>query len=98
MKRIKYISILLLCVTTMYAQPGQPETSSFTPIGTDLVNLSTGDFTYNIPLMEVGGYPINISYQSGITMEQEASMVGLGWKIGYANFSPFIPFKKPFQG
>ena len=42
MKRIKYISILLLCVTTMYAQPGQPETSSFTPIGqTDLVNLST---------------------------------------------------------
>ena len=81
MKRIKYILILFLSVTTIYAQPGQPETSSFTPIGTDLVNLSTGDFTYNIPLMEVGGYPINISYQSGITMEQEASMVGLGWNI-----------------
>ena len=46
-----------------------------------MVNLSTGDFTYNIPLMEVGGYPINISYQSGITMAQDASMVGLGWNI-----------------
>ena len=43
--------------------PSQPEFNSFTPIGTsDMVNLSTGDFNYNIPIMDVGGYPINLAY------------------------------------
>ena len=62
--------------------PSQPEFQSFAPVGTtDMVNLPDGDFTYNIPLMEVGGYPINISYNSGITQDQEATTVGLGWNI-----------------
>lgn len=62
--------------------PGQPEMSSFKSVGTDnMVNLFTGDFSYNIPLLDVGGYPINIFYDGGITMEQEASWVGLGWNI-----------------
>lgn len=62
--------------------PTQPEMSSFRSVGTDnMVNLFTGDFSYNIPLMDVGGYPINIFYDGGITMEQEASWVGLGWNI-----------------
>jgi hypothetical protein len=62
--------------------PAQPETSSFEPIGTsEMVDLFSGDFNYNIPLMDVGGYPINISYHSGISMDQEASWVGLGWNI-----------------
>ncbi len=62
--------------------PSQPEVSSFTPISTsDLVNLSTGDFNYNIPLLDVGGYPINISYNSGVSMDEEASWVGLGWNV-----------------
>jgi len=62
--------------------PSQPEVQSFEPVGTtDMVNLFTGDFTYNIPLIDVGGYPINISYNSGITADQEASWVGLGWNI-----------------
>ncbi len=66
--------------------PGQPEFDDFAPVGsTDLVNLFSGDFSYNIPLMNVpgpnGGYPINLSYQSGIGMEQEASWVGLGWTL-----------------
>ncbi len=62
--------------------PSQPEVQSFEPIGTsEMVNMFTGDFTYNIPLMDVGGYPINMSYNSGITMDQEASWVGLGWNI-----------------
>ena len=55
MKRFKFISLFfsLLIALNGYAQPDQPETSSFTPLGSsDLVNLSTGDFTYNIPLME----------------------------------------------
>ncbi len=62
--------------------PSQPEFNSFTPIGTsDMVDLASGDFNYNIPIMDVGGYPLNLSYNSGITMDQEASWVGLGWNL-----------------
>lgn len=62
--------------------PSQPEVQSFEPVGTsDMVDLFSGDFNYNIPLLDVDGYPINISYHSGITMDQEASWVGLGWNI-----------------
>ena len=68
--------------------PAQPEFSSFTPIGTsDMVDLASGDFSYNIPVMDVGGYPLNLAYNSGITMDQEASWVGLGWdfNVGQIN-------------
>ena len=62
--------------------PAQPEFNSFTPIGTsDMVDLSSGDMSYNIPLMDVGGYPLNIAYSGGVTMDQEASWVGLGWSL-----------------
>ena len=57
--------------------PSQPEMSSFTPAGQEqMVDPFTGNFSYNIPLMEIGGYPINIAYNAGITMEQEASWAG----------------------
>ncbi|MCB0401220.1 MAG: hypothetical protein KDD41_03995 [Flavobacteriales bacterium] len=66
--------------------PAQEEFASFEPATTtDMVDLYSGDFTYNIPLLSVpgpnGGYPINLSYHSGVGMEQEASWVGLGWNI-----------------
>src|SRR6476620_460781 len=62
--------------------PSQPEFSSFTPIGTsDMVDLASGDFNYNIPIMDVGGYPIHFAYNSGVSMDQEASWVGLGWDL-----------------
>ena len=66
--------------------PSQPEFSSFEPASTsDMVDLYSGDFTYNIPLLTVpgpnGGYPINISYHSGTGMDEEASWVGLGWSL-----------------
>lgn len=62
--------------------PDQPEVKSFTPIGTsDMVNPFTGDFSYNVPLMDVDGYPLNIAYTAGVTMDQEASWVGLGWNL-----------------
>ncbi|MES2689401.1 MAG: hypothetical protein V4658_03305 [Bacteroidota bacterium] len=62
--------------------PSQPEMESFEPVGTtDMVDLFSGDFNYNIPLLDVGGYPMNIAYHSGIGMDQEASWTGLGWNI-----------------
>lgn len=62
--------------------PTQPEMTSFQSVGSDnLVNLFTGDFSYNIPLMDVGGYPINLFYDGAVSMEQDASWVGLGWNI-----------------
>lgn len=62
--------------------PTQPEVHGFTPIGvSDMVDPFTGDFSYNIPLMDVEGYPINIAYASGASMDQEASWVGLGWSL-----------------
>ncbi|MBU0764602.1 MAG: hypothetical protein KJ607_07190, partial [Bacteroidetes bacterium] len=62
--------------------PSQPEVQSFESVSTsEMVDLFSGDFVYNIPLLTVGDYPINISYHSGIGMDQEASWVGLGWNI-----------------
>lgn len=62
--------------------PSQPEVESFEPIGTtDMVDPFSGDFSYNIPLLNVGNYPINISYHAGPGMDQEASWTGLGWNI-----------------
>lgn len=81
------LMIILEIVAPMQAYaltggPSQPEFESFTPIGTsDMVDLSSGDFNYNIPIMDVGGYPINLAYNSGIGMDQEASWVGLGWDL-----------------
>lgn len=66
--------------------PKQPETADVKPIGTtDMVDPFTGNFSYNIPLLEVGGYPINISYSSDPSMEQTASWVGFGWNLGVGN-------------
>ncbi|RKO70784.1 hypothetical protein D7322_16080 [Sphingobacterium puteale] len=50
-----------------------------------MVNPVTGDFVYNVPLMEVpgpeGSYPLSLSYHAGINPEQESSWVGLGWTL-----------------
>jgi len=79
-----------LCLpTAIYALtsgPSQPEAQSFEPVGTtQMVDLFTGDFTYNIPLFELpgpdGGYPFNLAYHAGIGMDQEASWVALGWNL-----------------
>ena len=62
--------------------PTQPETQQFIPVGTqDLVDPFTGNFSYNIPLFEIGGYPINLSYDSDQKMEDEASWGGFGWSL-----------------
>jgi hypothetical protein len=78
-----------LAPTVSYALtsgPTAPEATSFEPVDTtDMVNLQTGDFTYNIPIMEVpgpeGGYPLSLSYHAGIQPGLDASWVGLGWTL-----------------
>lgn len=83
-----FLSLLLIQGLTptvawaLTSGPAQPEASQFQPAGTsDMVDLFTGDFKYNIPLLDVGGYPINLNYQSGAGMDDEASWVGLGWNL-----------------
>lgn len=75
----------LLVPTITFASgggPGQQETAGFAQAGaSQMVDPFTGDFSYNIPLMSVGGYPLNLSYNANIGMETEASWVGLGWSL-----------------
>jgi hypothetical protein len=64
----------------------QPELSKFAPLDQhDLVDHFTGGFRYSVPLMEVpgpkGGYPITLTYASGIAPDEDASWVGLGWTL-----------------
>lgn len=67
--------------------PSQPEFSSFEPVSTNqMVDEFTGDFTYNIPVLNVPGpngsdYPLSLSYHSGASPEEEASWVGYGWTL-----------------
>jgi len=66
--------------------PTQPEATSFEPVDTtDMVNLQTGDLTYNIPLIQIpgpeGSYPLSLSYHAGVQPNEDASWVGLGWTL-----------------
>ncbi|GFZ94251.1 hypothetical protein GCM10011531_27560 [Aquaticitalea lipolytica] len=62
--------------------PNAPEASGFEPVGaTDMVNLSSGDMSYVLPLLEIDGFPVTLNYHAGIPMDMEASWVGLGWNI-----------------
>lgn len=62
--------------------PTTPEMSAFEPASTaNMVDLFSGDFSYNIPLLDVGGYPVNLAYHSGAGPEEEASWVGMGWSL-----------------
>ena len=67
--------------------PTAKEFNSFEPVATtDMVDLFTGDLTYNIPMLNIpgadgGGYALSMSYHSGVSSEDEASWVGLGWTL-----------------
>ncbi len=68
--------------------PGQSEATGFSLNTMDgLVDKFTGDFSYSIPLMDVEGYPITLSYSSNIGMNDEASWVGLGWNLNVGSIS-----------
>lgn len=69
-------------ITAQTTGPSQPEVQSFQPASvTNMVETSTGEFQYNIPLFTIGDYPVNINYNSQVGMENEASMVGLGFNL-----------------
>ena len=66
--------------------PSQQEFTSYEASGSpDMVNLTTGDFTYNVPVLDVPGpersFSLPLTYRAGIRLEQEASWVGLGWSL-----------------
>lgn len=70
------------------AGPNSPEFSSFEPVATtDMVNVFSGDFTYNLPVIQVpggpdgGDYALSLAYHSGTGVEEEASWVGHGWTL-----------------
>ncbi|MES2629267.1 MAG: hypothetical protein V4616_09910, partial [Bacteroidota bacterium] len=89
--RIKALALLLLfgfqvfvpsTALALTGGPEQPEFSGFTPIdSSNMVDPFSGDFNYNIPLLDIEGYPINLAYSSTVSPEQEASWVGLGWSL-----------------
>jgi YD repeat-containing protein len=88
-------SLLLVFATNTFAPtavfaltsgPTSPEANSFEPVDTNqIVNYQTGDFTYNIPLLEVPGpeqgYPLSLSYSPATSPNMDASWVGLGWSL-----------------
>src|SRR3989344_956379 len=81
------IFVIILSPFSYALSPGkEPSAFSFNAPNGDSVNLFTGDFSYSIPLVEIqstGGLklPLSLSYSAGITVEDEASWVGLGWHL-----------------
>ena len=88
MKRTPLLWLVSLACSTFALQGGpvQPDYVQFEPSGkTDMVDLLTGDFSYQVPLGDLpspsGNYPLSVSYRAGISPQQEASWVGLGWSL-----------------
>lgn len=89
----KRIAIVLLAIflpslmpfNLLYASnngPNAPEAQGFESVtATDMVNLSSGDMSYVLPLMDVNGFPVTLSYHGGIPLDLESSWVGLGWNL-----------------
>lgn len=84
------VCALFVCTLTLHAQTAgalAPEVTKFTPLdSTQLVNQTTGDFNYTLPIMSIpgapgGAWPLTAAYGSGISFKTEASWIGLGWNL-----------------
>jgi len=88
---IDLIIILLYSVVMpgrIYAEnPPSPDFSGFESSSTrDMVSEFTGDFTYNLPVIEIpgpdgSGYALSLSYHSGTSPDEDASWVGYGFTL-----------------
>lgn len=88
MKKLTAIALFGLAGASFALQggPTQPDYAQFEPSGMqDMVSMQSGDFSYQIPLSDIpgpwGNYPLSLSYHAGISPQQEASWVGLGWSL-----------------
>lgn len=83
--KILFSFLLVFITITMkiHAQgPSSPEAAGFEPVdATDMVNLTNGNLSYVLPLLDVEGFPVNLSYHAGIPLDMESSWVGLGWYL-----------------
>src|SRR5690606_19571257 len=71
--------------------PSQPEFQGFTPLATSsLVDAFSGDFSYNLPLLEIEGYPLNLVYRSTSNIEEEGSWVGYGWNLNLGTLNRLV--------
>ncbi len=80
---IKIISLLIFLMFEANAQSIDPQST---------VNPATGAMSLNIPLETVRGinghdFPISLSYQAGIRVNQSSSPVGLGFGFGAGSIS-----------
>lgn len=88
------LSVLMLYQTlfptfalALTSGPTLPEFTSFEPVhSTNMVDKFSGDFMYNLPVLNVpgpngSGYSMSLSYHSGLNAENEASWVGYGWTL-----------------
>jgi hypothetical protein len=68
--------------------PIQPEYASYTAVGnSDFVDPFTGNVQYQVPLFDIGGYPVNLSYSGDLNPEQDAGWVGLGWSLNLGSIN-----------
>jgi len=75
-------------VMALTGGPSTPEANSPSKITSGkMVDPFTGNLDYSIPIMEVGDYPLSLSYNADISMDQEASWVGLGWTLNPGSIS-----------
>jgi len=86
---------LLFYLTSLsYAsiQDAQPEAAEFEVAKSGSQDLYTGDMSFSIPILKVPGrngldLPLDLVYNAGIRVDQEASWVGLGWNLGVGMIS-----------
>jgi Carbohydrate binding domain len=101
-KAISSITVIIIFINLLFSNilfaaegPSQPEAAQFEPIDTsDMVDIYSGNFNYNIPIMEVpgpeGNWPISMSYHAGIGPNTEATWVGLGWTLNPGSINRFM--------
>lgn len=76
--------MLLIVYLPTRSQQMVPEFSSFEDLDvTEYVDMATGDLNFNVLLLDIpgtqGSYPIQLTYKSGIGLNQRSSWIGLGF-------------------